>query len=107
MAHAVTRRFVYGPGLDEPIALLRTRAAGHRHAGGREGARGRLHAVIGTISTHGINSAVDPSLPYDAIKDFAPVTVVANTPNVIAVSPALPVQGSRGVPGARSREARD
>jgi tripartite-type tricarboxylate transporter receptor subunit TctC len=45
--------------------------------------------VMGTISSHGINSALSPSLPYDAVKDFAPITVVASTPNVITVNPAF------------------
>jgi tripartite-type tricarboxylate transporter receptor subunit TctC len=48
--------------------------------------------VMGTISSHGINSALYKSLPYDAIKDFAPVTNVASTPNVIAVNPGVPAK---------------
>ena len=48
--------------------------------------------VMGTISSHGINSALHKSLPYDAVKDFAPVTNVASTPNVITVNPTLPVK---------------
>ena len=31
-------------------------------------------------------------LPYDAVRDFSPVTLVASTPNVIAVNPAVPVR---------------
>src|SRR5690606_17559054 len=30
--------------------------------------------VMGTASSHGINSALQKNLPYDAVKDFAPVT---------------------------------
>ena len=45
--------------------------------------------VMGTISSHGINSALYRSLPYDAVKDFAPVTNVASTPNVITVNPSV------------------
>jgi tripartite-type tricarboxylate transporter receptor subunit TctC len=48
--------------------------------------------VMGTISSHGINAALYKSLPYDPVKDFAPVTNVASTPNVIAVNPELPVK---------------
>ena len=48
--------------------------------------------VMGTASSHGINSALYKSLPYDAVRDFAPVTVVASTPNVIAVHPGLPAK---------------
>ena len=48
--------------------------------------------VMGTISSHGINSALYKSLPYDAVKDFAPVTNVASTPNVITVNPGVPAK---------------
>jgi tripartite-type tricarboxylate transporter receptor subunit TctC len=48
--------------------------------------------VMGTISSHGINAALYKSLPYDPVKDFAPVTNVASTPNVVAVNPELPVK---------------
>jgi tripartite-type tricarboxylate transporter receptor subunit TctC len=48
--------------------------------------------VMGTVSSHGINSALYKSLPYDPVKDFAPVTNVASTPNVITVNPELPVR---------------
>jgi len=48
--------------------------------------------VMGTISSHGINSALYKALPYDPVKDFAPVTNVASTPNVITVNPELPVK---------------
>jgi len=40
-----------------------------------------------TINTHGINSAVFKSLPYDPVKDFAPISEVIASPNVIAASP--------------------
>lgn len=48
--------------------------------------------VMGTASSHGINSALQKNLPYDAVKDFAPVTVVANTPNIIVVHPDVPAK---------------
>lgn len=47
--------------------------------------------VMGNANSHGINSAVLKSLPYDAEKDFAAVTVVADTPNIIVANPSLPV----------------
>ena len=48
--------------------------------------------LMGTASSHGINSALQKSLPYDAVKDFAPVTIVANTPNIIIANPNVPVK---------------
>ena len=43
-------------------------------------------------STHGANPAVYRKLPYDAVKDFAPITLVATTPYVLVVHPSLPVK---------------
>jgi tripartite-type tricarboxylate transporter receptor subunit TctC len=43
-------------------------------------------------STHGSNPAVYPKLPYDAVKDFAPVAFVATVPYVLVVDPSLPVK---------------
>ena len=45
--------------------------------------------VFATINTHGINSAVFKSLPYDPIRDFAPVSQVVTTPNVLVVNPSF------------------
>ena len=44
--------------------------------------------LMGTVGTHGINQALYPKLPYDPIKDFAPVTLVAAVPNVLVMNPA-------------------
>ena len=46
--------------------------------------------LMATSSTHSIGPALQ-KLPYDPIKDFAPITHVANVPNVLVVSPKLPV----------------
>ena len=48
--------------------------------------------LMATASSHGINSAVYAQLPYDAVKDFAALTMVASTPNIIVVNPGLPVK---------------
>jgi len=42
-------------------------------------------------STHGSNPAVYAKLPYDAVKDFAPISFVASVPYVLVVDPKLPV----------------
>lgn len=44
-----------------------------------------------TASPHTINPSLYPSLPYDPIKDFTGVTLVAVTPLVLVVNPSLPV----------------
>jgi tripartite-type tricarboxylate transporter receptor subunit TctC len=42
-------------------------------------------------STHGSNPALYAKLPYDAVKDFAPIIFVSATPYVLSVHPSLPV----------------
>ncbi|MBQ1765973.1 MAG: tripartite tricarboxylate transporter substrate binding protein [Aquincola sp.] len=54
--------------------------------------------LMGTVGTHGINQSLYPKLPYDPIKDFAPVTLVAAVPNVLVFNPAKAEQlGIRNV----------
>lgn len=48
--------------------------------------------VMATVNSHGINSALIKDLPYDAVRDFAPITIVGNTPNVLAVNPSVPAK---------------
>jgi tripartite-type tricarboxylate transporter receptor subunit TctC len=45
--------------------------------------------LMGTVGTHGINAALYPKMPYDPIKDFVPVTLVAGVPNVLAINAAF------------------
>ena len=47
--------------------------------------------LMATVSTHAINPNLYARLPYDHIKDFAPVVLVAGVPNVLEVTPSLPV----------------
>lgn len=42
--------------------------------------------LMGTVGTHGINRALYEKMPYDPIKDFAPITLVAGVPNVMVVN---------------------
>ena len=42
--------------------------------------------LMGTVGTHGINRALYEKMPYDPIKDFAPVTLVASVPNVMVMN---------------------
>ena len=46
--------------------------------------------LMATSSTHSVGPALQ-KLPYDPIKDFAAITHVADVPNVLVVSPKLPV----------------
>ena len=51
--------------------------------------------VMGHVGTFGFNPTLYPKLPYDAIKDFAPITILATVPNGMAVHPSLPVKTAR------------
>lgn len=51
--------------------------------------------VMGHVGTFGVNPTLYPKLSYDAIRDFAPVTVLATVPNGMAVHPSLPVKTAR------------
>ena len=44
--------------------------------------------LMGTVGTHAINPSLYPKMPYDAVKDFAPITLVAGVPNVVVMNPA-------------------
>ena len=45
----------------------------------------------GTISSHAINVSLYSKLPYDPLKDFAPITLLASLPNMLIVHPSLNV----------------
>ncbi|MCE9660124.1 MAG: tripartite tricarboxylate transporter substrate binding protein [Burkholderiales bacterium] len=44
--------------------------------------------LMGTVGTQSINPALYPKMPYDAVKDFAPITLFAGVPNVLVMNPA-------------------
>jgi len=48
--------------------------------------------VMGHIGTFGVNPTLYPKLPYDPIRDFQPITLVALVPNMLSVNPSLPVK---------------
>ena len=65
--------------------------------------------LMGAVSTHAINPSLYAKIPYDAQKDFVPVALVAQVPNILVVNPALPVRSvaelidyARARPGALS-----
>jgi len=43
--------------------------------------------VIGAVATHAINPWLFSKLPYDPVKDFAPITLIAQVPNVLVMTP--------------------
>lgn len=65
--------------------------------------------LMGAVSTHAINPTLYAKIPYDPVKDFIPVTLVAQVPNILVVNPSLPVKSvkeliehAKAKPGALS-----
>ena len=48
--------------------------------------------VTGSIGTHAVNVSLFSKLPFDPIRDFAPVSLAIGAPNVLVVHPSLPVK---------------
>jgi len=46
----------------------------------------------GTISTHAINASLYKSLPYDPVKDFVAITLIARVPNMLVINPSVPAK---------------
>jgi tripartite-type tricarboxylate transporter receptor subunit TctC len=47
------------------------------------------------ITTHAINASLYPKLPYDTVKDFSPIALVASTPLMLVVHPSSPAKSVR------------
>ena len=47
---------------------------------------------MGTLNTHAINGALYKDMRYDMVKDFAPISLIVQTPNLLVVNPSLPVK---------------
>jgi tripartite-type tricarboxylate transporter receptor subunit TctC len=48
--------------------------------------------VMGTVGTHSINGALYSKMPYDMVKDFAPVAHIASAPNLLVVNNDVPAK---------------
>jgi tripartite-type tricarboxylate transporter receptor subunit TctC len=65
--------------------------------------------LMGAVSTHAINPSLYAKVPYDAQRDFVPVALVAQVPNILVINPSVPVQSvqelidyARAKPGSLS-----
>ena len=50
------------------------------------------NVVVGTVGTHSINGSLYQSMPFDMVKDFTPVTLLASTPNMLVVNNDVPAK---------------
>ena len=48
--------------------------------------------VMGTIGTHAVNVSLFSKLPYDPVKDFAPVALVVEADGLLVLHPSVPVK---------------
>ncbi len=48
--------------------------------------------VMGTVGTHAINASLYSKMPYDPVRDFAPVILMAQTPNLLVVNNNVPAK---------------
>ena len=48
--------------------------------------------VVGSVGTHAVNQSLYRKLPYHVLRDFQPVTRLADAPSILAVHPSLPVK---------------
>ncbi len=53
--------------------------------------------LMATVSTHAINPGLYKQMPYDPIRDFAPVGRVGVTPTLLGVNPSLPVTDAKSL----------
>ncbi len=67
------------------------------------------YTLLMTASTLALNSVLFKKVPYDPVRDFAPITLTATAPNVLLVHPSVPAQSlaefialARAKPGALS-----
>lgn len=51
--------------------------------------------LMATSSTHSIGPALNPKMPYDAFKDFAPIAHIANAPSVLVVGQGFPAANAK------------
>lgn len=65
--------------------------------------------VMGSVGTHSINATLYKNIPYDTLRDFAPIALAATEPNVLVANPAFPANSvqelivlAKSKPGALS-----
>ena len=82
-------------------------------AGGNVGAAAAAKAdpdgytiLMGTVATHALNPAMYRKMPYDPVKDFAPISLLVVVPNVLVVNPDFPAKNVQELIALLKAEAR-
>jgi tripartite-type tricarboxylate transporter receptor subunit TctC len=50
------------------------------------------YTLLATFASHALNASLYSKLPYDTERDFAPITLIATVPNILVITPSLPVK---------------
>ncbi|MBI3044443.1 MAG: tripartite tricarboxylate transporter substrate binding protein [Betaproteobacteria bacterium] len=50
------------------------------------------HAILMMTNSHAINASLHKQLPYDPVKDFGPVILVATSPYLVVIHPSVPAK---------------
>ena len=48
--------------------------------------------LVGSITSHAVNPALYKKLPYDHLRDFAPISMIGTAPNALVVHPSVPAK---------------
>jgi tripartite-type tricarboxylate transporter receptor subunit TctC len=88
---------IMAPKLSEQLGrqvIVENRAGAATMIGGEAVARAAPdgYTLLMGISTLAINPAMYSKVPYDALKDFAPISQVVSLPNILVTHPSLPVK---------------
>ena len=92
VARAIAQQM--GPALGQPVVI-----DNRPGAGGSVGADAVAKApadgytlFLAGVGSHAVNPNLHSKLPYDAIRDFAPITLVASAPSVLVVNAGVPAR---------------
>ena len=94
VADAVGR--LLAPDMSRPLGqtiIIENKPGAGGNIGAQQASRAKADGYtlfMGTVGTHAINQALYKKLPYDPAKDFAPLSRVANVPNLLVAHPSRP-----------------
>jgi len=92
VARAIAQQI--GPDLGQPVVIDNRPGAGGSvgaELAAKAPADGHTLFLAG-VGSHAVNPNLHAKLPYDPVKDFAPITLVASAPSVLVVNPAVPAR---------------